>query len=344
MATNGRTARRTVPTLEVVARRAGVSRATASRVLTGATNVSEHARVAVLEAAAEVSYAPNRAARSLVTQRSDTIAFVVSEPEDRFFDDPFFARLLRGAHTVLADQGQQLVFVIKSGESDTERFLNFASGGHVDGALLVSLHGKDPLPERLIQLGIPVVLNGRSITPVPGLRYVDADNRGGARAATTFLLQRGCRRVATITGPRDMSAGRDRLSGYRDGLRAVGETIDPQLVVEGDFSLHGGFEAMRRLMRAAPDVDGVFAANDLMAVGAIQAVESVGRKVPDDVAVVGFDDVPLAALAQPPLTTIRQPIEAMGREMATMLLDQLDGRETSPRVVLPTELVRRDSA
>jgi DNA-binding LacI/PurR family transcriptional regulator len=327
-----------------VARRAGVSRATASRVLTGATNVSQHAREAVLEAAAEVSYMPNQAARALVTRRSDTIAFVVSEPEDRFFDDPFFARVLRGAHSVLADQGRQLVFVIKSGDLDTERFLNFASGGHIDGALLVSLHGKDPLPQRLQEMGIPVVLNGRPLTPVPGLRYVDADNRGGARDATAHLLQRGCRVVGTITGPRDMSAGKDRLAGYRDAMRAVGETVDPRLVVEGDFSLAGGFEAMRRLLKSAPSLDAVFAANDLMAVGAIQAAESVGRRVPEDIAVVGFDDVPLAVMAQPPLTTVRQPIEAMGREMATMLLDLLEERSTEQRLVLPTELVRSDSA
>ena len=116
---------------------------------------------------------------------------VVSEPEDRFFDDPFFARVLRGAHTVLSERGQQLVFVVKAGDSDTERFLNFASGGHIDGALLVSLHGKDPLPARLQELGVPVVLNGRPLVPGSATPYVDADNRGGARTATAHLVQRG---------------------------------------------------------------------------------------------------------------------------------------------------------
>jgi DNA-binding LacI/PurR family transcriptional regulator len=336
--------RRRAPTLEVVANRAGVSRATASRVLTGATNVSPQAREAVLEAAAAVSYMPNLAARALVTRRSDTIAFVVSEPEDRFFDDPFFARSLRGAHAVAAERGQQLVFVVKSGARDMDRFLTFASGGHVDGALLVSLHGRDPLPQRLLELGIPVVLNGRPLIQVDGLPYVDADNRDGARAATAQLLQRGCRVVGTITGPRDMAVGRDRLAGYRDAMRAVGEPVDSRVVVEGDFSLSGGFQAMRRLLKMVPDLDGVFVANDLMAVGAMQAVESVGRRIPGDVAVVGFDDIPLAMMANPPLTTVRQPIEAMGRQMATMLIDRLEGRATEPRVILPTELVRRDSA
>ncbi len=332
------------PTLDVVAGKAGVSRATASRALNGAPNVSADTRRAVLDAAASLDYIPNRAARSLVTRRSDTVAFVVRESGDRFFDDPFFSRILRGAHGLLAEHGKQLVFVVNSDETDTRRFLNFASGGHVDGAVVISAHGKDSLPCDLLALGVPVVLNGRPLAEASGLHYVDADNRGGARAATTWLVQRGCRSIGTVTGPQDMAAGRDRLAGYREAIRAVGEKPNPKAIAEGDFSVAGGFEGMRRLLKLVPDLDGVFVGNDLMSVGAMQAVESVGRRVPEDIAVVGFDDIPIASMTQPPLTTIRQPIEAMGRQMAAMLLDLLRGRSVPQSLVLPTELVRRGSA
>src|SRR5947209_7135235 len=155
------------------------------------------------------------------------------------------------------------------------------------------------------------------------------DNRGGARTATELLLERGCRRIATITGPPDMVVGQDRLAGYRDALHEVGITAPHQLIANGDFTLTGGHDAMQRLLSVADDVDGVFAASDLMAIGAIQAIEASGRRVPHDVAVIGFDDIPAAQISQPALTTIRQPIEELGRQMARMLLDRLDGRTPS---------------
>ena len=343
MATTPPPARRIAPTLEAVAERAGVSRATASRVLNGATNVSQSAREAVERASAELDYTPNLAARSLVTRRSDSVAFVVSESEDRFFDDPFFAGLLRGAHSVVAEQGIQLVFVIKSSDADARRFINYAAGGHIDGAMLVSLHGDDPLPNRLVSLGIPTVVNGRPLGDWTG-HYVDADNRGGGRMATDVLVERGSRVIATITGPRDMNASRDRLAGFRDSLKAAGIKSDRKAVVEGDYSLQGGFDAMQRLLKAVPNVDGVFVGNDLMGVGAIQALERVGRRVPHDVAIVGFDDVPAAVLSNPPLTTVRQPIELMGQQMARMLIDLIESRPVPAALILPTSLVRRESA
>jgi DNA-binding LacI/PurR family transcriptional regulator len=335
---------RVAPTLEVVAALANVSRATASRVLNGSPRVSPEARESVLQAAAELNYTPNRAARSLVTKRSDSLAFVVTESEDRFFHDPFFLNMLRGAHSVLAARERQLLFVVNSGEQDRTRLINYAAGGHVDGVMLVSLHGGDSLPDRLHSLGIPVVLSGRPLDPDSTVHFVDADNRDGARAATALLINRGCRQIATIAGPRDMTAGRDRVAGYRDALRAVGERPDHKAIVDGDFSMESGFAAMRRLLKNLPDVDGIFAANDLMGIGAVQAIQSMGKRVPDDVAVVGFDDVAVAQLSTPALTTIRQPITEMGGQMAQMLVDLVDGQDVPRSVILPTELVRRASA
>ena len=200
------------PTLESVAARAGVSRATAGRVLAGSPRVSDHARDAVLRAAAELSYVTNRAARSLMTRRSDSIAFVVAEPEERFFADPFFSLVLRGVHAAVAAHDVQLVFAVLTDDAERERFSRFARGGHVDGVAFVSLHGDDPLPRQLQDAGVPVMLQGRpfgTLRDAPAaVGYVDADNHGGARAATRLLAETGRTRIATVTGPLDMAAAR----------------------------------------------------------------------------------------------------------------------------------------
>jgi DNA-binding LacI/PurR family transcriptional regulator len=325
-----------------VAALAGVSRATAGRVLAGSSTVGEQAREAVLRAADELNYVTNRAARSLMTRRSDSIAFVVGESEERFFADPHFALVLRGAHTALAGHDVQLVFSILACDADRERFERFARGGHLDGVVLLSLHGDDPLPQRLISAGVPVVLLGRPFSPVPGLTYVDADNVGGACSAVDLLVERGCTRLATITGPQDMTVALDRRNGFEarlseHGLRSHG-------AVDGDFSLEGGRSAMRELLRVHPELDGVFVANDLMALGALQELADSGRAVPGDVAVVGFDDSPLAGSAQPAITTVRQPIVAMGEAVASLLLQVVESGEALAPVMVETEIVVRASA
>lgn len=329
------------PTLEVVAARAGVSRATASRVLRGATNVSDDAREAVLQAARETAYAPNRAARALVTRRSDSVAFLVAESEDRLFTDPYFLAMLRGAHTQIAAAGLQLIFVIASTPAEAAQFEHFAAGGHVDGVLLVSLHGDDRLPQRLERLGVPTVINGRPLSGDPSLCYVDSDNVAGARAATELLIARGAQRIATITGPQDMCAGQDRLQGYRAALTDAGRPVDQRLIAVGDFSVDGGDRAMNALLAADPDVDAVFAASDLTAIGAMRAIEHSGRRVPDDIAVIGFDDLREAALTSPPLTTVRQPIAELGQTMAGLLVRRIAGDAPERATVLPVELVER---
>jgi DNA-binding LacI/PurR family transcriptional regulator len=337
-------ARRTVTTLEEVASKAGVSRATVSRVVNGSPKVSPDIRREVEVAIAALGYVPNRAARSLVTRRSGSIAVVITEPTGRLFSDPFFPRLLRGISAALSAKDLQLVLLMPASPADTERTADYLAAGHVDGALLVSLHGDDPLPERMARAGIPFVLGGRPVRGT-GTSLVDVDNRGGARSAVAHLLETGRRVVATIAGPADMGAGVDRLAGYRDALTEAGIALDDRLVEIADFSQEGGAAAMERLLKARPAIDAVFAASDLMAAGALSILDAAGRRVPADVALVGYDDSPLALSVRPQLTSVRQPIEEMGAEMARLLIAAVD--EPQPiqrRVILATELVRRASS
>lgn len=228
------------PTLEMVAQRAGVGRGTVSRVINGSAQVSPRTREAVHAAIAELGYSPNQAARTLVTRRTDTIALVVSEPRDRLFSDPFFADIIRGVSSVLHERDLQLMLTTARTEAEHKRVGDYLSGFHVDGALLISLHSDNPLSARLDEAGVPVVHGGRPHSPEQPAPYcVDIDNIGGARMAIRHLLERGCRRVAAITGPLDMNAGVERLRGYREVMAAAGLEVDDRLVVQGDFSVEG---------------------------------------------------------------------------------------------------------
>ncbi len=329
-------------TLEQVARAAKVSRATASRVVNGDRRVAEASRTAVQAAVRDLAYTPNRAARSLVTRRSESVAVVIPEPTGRLFGDPFFPRLLRGVSGELAAEGLQLVFLMPQDRFDERRVSRYLSGGHTDGVLLVSLHGADPLPPDLQRQGIPTVVAGRPAAA--GMTYVDVDNRGGAALAMRHLVDTGRSAIATIAGPQDMAPGADRLAGYRDVLSEAGLPADERRVAVADFTLDGGRAAMERLLAGSVDIDAVFVASDLMAVGALAALGAAGRTVPGDVAVVGYDDSPLAASTIPALTSVRQPIEEMGREMVRLLMEEIRTPGRPPRrVILDTELVRRES-
>ncbi|MER5755586.1 LacI family DNA-binding transcriptional regulator [Streptomyces sp. NPDC002088] len=338
------------PTLEAVAARAGVSRATVSRVVNGGDGVREPLVERVRRAVEELGYVPNQAARSLVTKRHEAIAVVIAEPETRVFADPFFALQLRGISKELTAHDSQLVLLLTEGRDDHARVGRYLAGGHVDGALVFSLHLDDPLPGLIQGAGVPTVFGGRPgwSDGTPGPVYVDSDNRGGAREAVRHLIGLGRTRIAHITGPFDQTSAADRLDGFRD----VMVDADPRLVVESDFTPAGGERAMRELLDRRPDLDAVFAANDLTASGALRVLRERGRRVPEDVAVIGFDDMlPVAEQTDPPLTTIRQDIEEMGRLMARLLLRRLDRGLTHQAeagapaaVVLPTTLVRRASA
>jgi DNA-binding LacI/PurR family transcriptional regulator len=335
------------PTLEAVAARAGVSRATASRVVNGSEGVRAPLVERVRRAVEELGYVPNQAARTLVTRRNDAVAVVVAEPETRFFSDPFFAQQVRGISRELTAHDNQLVLLLTEGRDDYQRVGRYLAGGHVDGALIFSLHDDDTLPVLARKAGVPTVIGGRPGWSDGETLYVDCDNRGGARDAVRHLLGLGRRRVAHIAGPLDQTASVDRLDGFRDVLPDAG----PDMVAEGDFTPEGGARAMAELLERCPGLDAVFAASDVMASGALRVLRTAGRRVPEDVAVVGFDDmVSVAEWTDPPLTTVHQDIEEMGRLMARLLLRVVDpaaagsGEPAPAPIVTPTRLVVRASA
>ncbi|MGW0564593.1 LacI family DNA-binding transcriptional regulator [Streptomyces sp. NPDC003016] len=328
------------PTIHDVAREAGVSRGTVSRVLNGGHYVSPAARESVEAAISRTGYVVNRHARSLITGRSDSVAFLLTEPQERFFEDPNFNVLLRACTQSLADHDIPLLLMIAGTEAERRRITRYITAGHVDGVLLVSSHTGDPAADQLRDAGVPLVACGKPIGHAGKVSYVAADDRDGAQDMVRHLYASGRRRIATITGPLDTPGGIDRLAGYRQALAEAGLEADERLVATGDYSRVSGEHAAERLLAAVPDMDALFVASDLMAQGALTALKRANRRVPEDIAVGGFDDSPAALATTPELTTIRQPWDRIASEMVRLLLAQISGADTSA-VILPTELVSR---
>ena len=338
-----------LPTLEDVARLAGVSRATVSRVINGVRNVDPHLHEVVWDAVGRTGYVPNRLARSLVTRRTGTVALVVSDTEahdddpflSRFFADPYFGRVVGGLMSVLRGAGVQLALQMVGTDAQRTRLVGDLRHGQADGAIVLSLPGHDPLPRMLTDAAVPAVMIGRPTEPVP-IDYVDLANDTGAALAADHLVGRGCEQIAMIAGP-DVPAGNDRVAGFRRAMARHGHGWVP--TVSGNFTRESGEAAMRDLLAAHPGLDGVFVANDLMALGALAVLREAGRGVPGDVAVVGFDDSSAAVAASPALTTVRHPLEDMAADSARLLLSRIeDATMRVSSVIYEPTLVVRESA
>src|SRR6202050_4648823 len=315
------------PTLADVARLAGVSPATASRVLTGSVRVRQQTVDKVQDAMNRLGYVRNRAARSTAPRRAGALALVFCEEAVKALADPFFERMVRSLSKALTVADLQLILLTLHSPREYCTVSRYLRSGHVDGALLVSMHSRPDFD--FAGLGIPLVLCGRPVRGGENLSYIDADNVDGARMAVTYLLDSGRKAVATIAGPRDMAPGIDRLLGYRKAMISV-DVWDPGMIAYGDFGLLSGEHAMYRLIDHRPSVDAVFVASDLMAAGALRALRRLGRRVPDDVAVFGFDDSPLSQLTNPRLSTVRQPVDAMASRMASELLTIIASPRSEP--------------
>ncbi|SEQ54277.1 LacI family DNA-binding transcriptional regulator [Lentzea albida] len=327
------------PTLEEVAQRAGVSTGTVSRVINNARHVSDKSRRAVEKAISELGYVPNTAARSLATQRRGAVVLAISSDDPALFANLFFAEVITGVNAVLEETDLQLMLVLAASERGRARFAKILQSRSADGVMLLALKENDPLSKMAEESGLPTVHGGRSLDRTPQW-YVDADNRGGARAAVEHLIAAGRHNIATITGELDTHAGHGRFMGYREAMVLAG--LSDQRVAHGDFSEASGAAGMKLLLDDHPDLDAVFVASDAMAIGALDVLRENGKRVPEDVAVVGFNDVVTARNTQPALTTVRQPIEAMGREMTRMLVRLLNGEQPTS-LILPTDLVLRAS-
>lgn len=331
------------PTLDEVARLAGVSRATASRAINGGSKVSAKAQQAVDAAVRQLGYTPNAAARSLATRRTGSVALILPESDERVFTDPFFARMLHVMARTLRELDLQLVLLIAQPGDEEARLLRYLRGRYVDGAIVASHHREDHLAEHLSDLGLPCVFVGRPWTGEERVSFVDTDNLGAASAAARVLIEAGRTRIATIAGPLDMRAAYDRLEGWRDRLSAAG--MDTDRIAYGDFTEDGGARACTTLLDADPEIDAIFAASDLMALGAMRTLAARGRRVPEDVAVIGYDDLGAAERTVPPLTTMHSPVDQMAAEACRLLTEVIDegGKGAPRRVIFVPELVRRDS-
>jgi DNA-binding LacI/PurR family transcriptional regulator len=328
------------PTLEMVAALAGVSRSTVSRVVNGSPRVTSEAVQVVNHAISELNYVPNRAARALASRKTLAIALVIPEDTAKFFADPFFASAVQGIAMHLATTDYTLSMLIAS-ETDPGKTQRYLQGGNVDGALILSHHRHDRSYAHLATT-IPVVFGGRPVSPNRTDSYVvDVDNIESAIVATRYLIDHGRTHIATIAGRQDMAAGLDRIEGWRRALDAAGLAADLHEV--GDFTPPGGAAAMARLLERGVPFDAVFIASDQMASGAMGVLREHGISVPQDVAVVGFDNDYFSTTSTPPLTTMAQPSLALGSRMAEILVRLISGGEADRLTIMPTVLVERES-
>jgi DNA-binding LacI/PurR family transcriptional regulator len=327
-------------TINDVATAAGLSRGTVSRVVNGERYVSDEAKIAVEDAIARVGYVRNSAARNLVTQESRAIALIIHEPHSLLFEDPNIGSILLGANAVLSKADYQLVSLIIDSDRDSRRVADYLRGGLVDGAVIVSARASDPIASAVRDIGVPAAFVGHP-PGTPDLPYVAIDNAAAARAITERLIGTGRQRIGMIASAMDRDSGNDRFTGFRD---ALGARFDASLVVEYPlYTFAAGLEGMQELLRRCPAIDGIFAASDAVAAGAMTVLQESGRKVPDDVGIVGFDDSSWALRTRPQLSTVKQPADLLGSTAAELVLAQIEGRPSLAQV-LSTTVVWRNSA
>jgi DNA-binding LacI/PurR family transcriptional regulator len=330
------------PTIEDVARVAGVSRSTVSRALNGGLHVRPEAMSKVSRAVGVLGYSVNQAARNLAAGRTGSVAFVISEQSEHLFGDPNFGVMVRVFSKELRSRGQHLLVTTAQDYGEEAFLADYLTAGHVDGALFALSRERETLLDHVARSGLPVVVHGQPLGFEQELSWVGVDDEAAAFEAVSYLLDQGCSRIGTITGPLNTSSGRSRLEGYR---RAVGPDSPPDLVAIGDWSSTSGRLGAQQLLERHPAMDGLFVASDLMALDALGFLKESGRRIPADVAVVGFDDSTAAVRADPPLTTIHQSFEESAAESVRILNELIARPGSGPHhALMPFRLVRRSSA
>lgn len=328
-------------TLEDIGELAGVSRATVSRVINNYPHITPEVRERVQKVIQETEYHPNKIAQSLASNRTGVVGLVIPHVADIILSNPYFMYLINSITRATNQSDLTLaLFLFHSTEEENRIAKSIYKTNFVDGVIITADRREDSFVKLLMSHGVPVAFVGK---PEPDIHvpYVNVDNEGGGFLATEHLIQRQRRRIATLT-VRYNTAGDDRYKGYLNALEAYGIAYDERLVAEGDFSQDSGYRAMQKLLKEKPDA--VFVASDHMAIGAQRAIREAGLNMPDDVAMVGFDDLPQAAIAEPPLTTVRQPINQLGPIAVELLKSVISGSaEQVESRVLPVELVIRET-
>jgi len=330
-------------TLEDIAELAGVSRSTVSRVVNEQPNVRDAVRKRVLEVIQDTGYRPNAAARTLASQRTWTVGMILPLSVSFFFTDPYYSHLTKGIAQACNQYDYTLaLFLVSSKEDEEKMFPRISRRGLLDGVIVQSgHHGDQGIISHLVDANLPLVVVGRPFRS-DNVSYVDIDNVNAAYNAVAHLIRLGYQRIGTVTGPVTSTVGIDRKEGYRKALVERGRTIDESLIVEGDFTEVGGYYATQKMLSAKPDA--VFAASDVMAIGAMRAVRDAGLRIPEDIAFVGFDDLPIATFSDTQLTTIRQPVISFGAKAVEILIDLIENGNNPPRhIIMDTELVIRES-
>lgn len=325
-------------TIRDVAKMAGVSVATVSRVLNQNGYVNKETEKAVLKSMKELSFEPNPVARGLAGKTMKTISLILPD-----ISNPFFPELARGVEDV-AQKHKFNVFLGNSDnlESKEKSYIEIMQKKSIDGLIIVSNTVEEETIKKLQNAKIPVVLLDRPLTG-KNCSIVRARNSEGAQMAVKHLLEAGCKKIAHISGPKNINPAYERMLAYTE-MTSAHEWFNPTLIEEGGFDIQGGREAMKRLLRSNPDIDGVFAGNDLMALGALKELLQMGVKVPEQVAICGFDGIQLTEYTEPGITTIAQPIYEMGALATEVLIKKIKGEEHENKVFeLPVRLIQRKS-
>ena len=333
---------KSVRTIADIAKLAGVSKSTVSRALNDSPLISEEMKAKIRALAREHNFQINAPARRLSMRQSRTIAFVThAYHKDFSVADLFGLEIMGGISSGLASREYDLL-VIHVDPNDTKWAHQYYDTGRVDGFILMTSTRKQAHVKALLELGAPFIIWG---VPQPKQKYcsVSGDNFAGGKLATEHLISLGRQRIAFLGGPSYEIEVQHRLAGYEEALNEAGGEIDSDLIEHGDFSNTSGAEAMKRLLKKAPEVDAVFVNSDLMAIAAMDAIREQGRRVPEDIAVVGYDDLSISEHSNPPLTTVRQNIPLAGKLLAQNLIEFLQtGMVTN--VSIPVELIVRKSA
>ena len=329
-------------TIDLVAKAAGVSRATVSRVMNGTAKVSPEREKAVKKAIAKYNFTPNATARRLAGGRSGLIALLMEESSEEFFLNPFWGQVVQGFSSAIADAGLHPLLLIRPKSGTEDSLFATLQAGQMDGLAIFSWHRPVKTFEKMLDPKMAVVFGG-DLGGSKKYPFVDVDNVKGGVIATKHLIESGCKNIVTITGDLKLQSGRDRLDGYEKALTDAGLKVQDQLVIHGDYTQSKAEDLTRKLLKSKIKFDGIFAANDLSAVGVINVLLQNGISVPGKVKVVGFDDSPVASRNQPSITTVRQPIRELGAEVAASLLAILDGKEVEDKM-LDVKLIKRESS